>query len=103
MIRGTTPTEVFTVNNPEAIDLAQCSQIWATITDNSGKDYTWDSERLVVDGNTISLELTQEETLRFKVGAARAQLRFLYSDGTAFASRPCPLRIEDVRKDGVIS
>ncbi len=103
MIRGTTPTEVFTVNNPEVIDLSQCSQIWATITDNSGKDYTWDLERLVVNGDEISLELTQTETLAFKVGAARAQLRFLYNDGTAFASKPVPLRIEDVRKDGVIS
>lgn len=103
IIRGTTPTEVFAVNNPEVIDLSRCTQIWATITDKSGTDYTWDIERLVVDGDNISFELTQEETLAFKVGAARVQFRFLYDNGKAFASKPVPLRIEDVRKDGVIS
>lgn len=106
MRRGTTPTEVYTIENPgTSVDLSYCTQVWATITDRSGRDFTWDINRLVIDtaNNKVELTLTQEETLAFAVGTARAQLRFLEDDGTAFASKPVSFQIDDVRKGGVIS
>ena len=104
MIRGTTPTEVYTIGE-SSLDLSQCTQIWVTIVDYSCKEFTWDIDRLTVDSanNTISLTLTQLETLEFTPGGAYAQSRFLYSDGSAFASKRVSFAIEDVKKGGVIT
>lgn len=103
MYRGTTPTEVYKINNAD-VDLSECKQIWVTIVDWSTKEYTWDIDRLTIDAgeHTVSLTLTQTETLKFVPGQAFTQLRFLYNDDSAFASKRIGLNIEDVRKDGVI-
>lgn len=104
MFRGTTPTEIYTIKNRGALDLSKCEQIWVTIVDRGAHAHTYDIDRLTIDATagTISLALTQEETLAFSVGAAYAQLRFLYIDGTAFASRRVNFEIEDVKRGGVI-
>jgi len=103
MIRGTTPTEVYKLNNSD-IDLDECRQIWVTIIDWKCKEFKWDLSRLTIDNEekTISLTLTQEETLEFSPGQAYAQLRFLYDDDSAFASKRIGFNIEDVKKGGVI-
>ena len=105
MTRGTTHTETYTITNPQGVDLSNCVQIWVTITDFRGRSYTFDISRLTIDAenNTISLTLTQEETLAFAVGKAKVQLRFLYNDDKAFASIPLPFMIDDVRREGVIT
>jgi len=104
MIRGTTPTEVYKINNAD-VDLSECKQIWVTIVDWSTAEYKWDLSRLTVDAgeHTVSLTLTQTETLAFTPGAAYAQLRFLYNDDSAFASKRIGFTIEDIKKGGVIS
>lgn len=104
MYRGTTPTEVYKINNAD-VDLSECKQIWVTIVDWSTKEFTWDINRLTIDAGerTISLTLTQEETLAFTPGGAYAQLRFLYNDNSAFASKRIGFKIEDVKKGGVIT
>ena len=106
MIRGTTPTEVFKVTNPsgDSIDLLACKQIWITMVDHKGREFTWDIERLTIDDDekTISLTLTQEETLALAVGRAQIQLRFLTADDVAFASMPSAIMVYDVRKGGTI-
>lgn len=104
IIRGTTPTESFTIPQEYPVDLANCTQIWATITDSSGKDYVFEKDRMTVDADagTIAFDLTQEDTLKFAVGAAKVQLRFLYNNGKAFASYPMRTRVLNVRKDGKI-
>lgn len=104
MIRGTTPTETYTIKGASNLDLTRCAQIWATITDKRGNDYTWGRDRLVVDNEnkTISLTLTQEETLDFVAGEASVQIRFLYDGGEAFATKPLKFAIENARREGVI-
>ena len=104
MIRGTTPTEVYKIDNTD-VNLSDCKQIWVTIVDWSTKEFTWDLSRLTIDNTekTISLTLTQEETLAFTPGGAYAQLRFLYNDDSAFASKRIGFNIEDVKKGGVIT
>lgn len=103
MIKGTTPTEIYHVGSK--IDLDLCTQIWITIVDWNGEEFTWDINRLVIDNaeHTISLTLSQTETLRFATGRAYVQIRFLYDDETAFASKRIAFNIEDVKKGGVIS
>lgn len=103
MIRGTTPTEVYHIDNTD-VDLSDCKQIWVTIVDWSCKEYTYDINRLLIDAEerTISLTLTQAETLAFVPGDAYAQIRFLYNDDSAFASKRIGFIIEDVKKGGVI-
>jgi len=103
MIRGTTPTEFYLIDNTD-VDLTDCKQIWVTIVDWSLAEYTWDIDRLTIDAaeRTVSLTLTQTETLAFIPGEAYAQLRFLYNDDSAFASKRIKFNIEDIKKGGVI-
>lgn len=105
MIRGTTPTEIYTITNPQVVDLNNCVQIWVTISDYRGHHYTFDISRLTIDAsdNAISLTLTQEETLALAVGKATVQIRFLYNDDSVFATKPLTFMVEDVRREGVIT
>lgn len=104
MIRGTTPTETYTLENPGVVDLDQCVEIWVTFHDHVGHDFTWDIDRLTLDeeNHEITLTLTQEETLALAVGKCQVQIRFLYNTGAAFATEPAYFEVENVRKDGVI-
>lgn len=104
MIRGTTPTEVYKITGTD-VDLSKCKQIWVTIVDFASREHFWDMDRLTIDPEqqTVSLTLSQEETFSFAVGQAYAQIRFLYDDDSAFASKKIKFVIEDIKKGGVIA
>ena len=66
MIIGTTPTFILSIPEDSGSDLTKANQIYFTIRQGSiiytktGEDIT------IVDKNTITVSLTQEETLSFK-------------------------------------
>lgn len=98
MRRGTTPTFSFEVD----LDLAG----WDVyITFEQGAHEVTRREPEVVpanDGGCIcSVELTQAETLAFRQGRAKAQLRAV-KDGTAVASTVFEFDVGDILLDGEI-
>lgn len=101
MIRGTTPTIIFNVNSE--IDLNDMVQVWATFKSKL-KEVTKDISEINVDNDkkTVTVRLSQEETLQFHDARVDVQLRFLSRDGKAYASKIKPLKVEDVLKGGVI-
>lgn len=85
MTRGTTPTYTLTLDD-DSIDLGLAASVYATFSQSGGKRITKTGDDLDVDGHTVSVYLTQEETLSL-LAAKRAdiQLNWVYADG----SRAC--------------
>ena len=101
MIRGTTPTLIFTISSSidfSAISEAEiyCKTISKLITK------TKDEMSINATAKTISVTLTQEETLALCIGECMVQLRVLMSDGTAMATKAQTVRIDQILKAEVI-
>ena len=114
MIRGTTPTHVFLVD----ISLENIDKLYVTYKQNKNTivEKTLDDVEIDNDAKTISVHLTQAETLLFKDlhwsalhpnlnskdDKIQVQIRIKYDDGTALASNIILLPIDDILKDGEI-
>ena len=82
MRQGTTPTIQITIND---IDLNEMQNIYVVFEQN-GYILKKESSDLDIEGNTISVSLSQEETLNFKEGTCNIQLRMITKGGVAIAS-----------------
>lgn len=100
MYRATTPTHTFTL----PIQTSDCKDILVTykqnnvILDKHMDDGTLPSG-MTIDGKTITITLTQEETKQFSQNVATVQVRVLTFDGLAMASQKFKLYIENVLND----
>jgi hypothetical protein len=102
MRRGSTPTNVFHL----PIDLSQATvfvsyeQHKRVIVEKTGSDLTFAG----TTGNyTITVELTQQDTLKFRDGNVNIQIRYVFPTGDADASNIVTTTAERILKDGVIS
>lgn len=82
MRQGTTPTIQITIND---IDLNEMQNIYVVFEQN-GYILKKESSDLDIEGNVISVLLSQEETLNFKEGTCNIQLRMITKVGVAIAS-----------------
>lgn len=82
MRQGTTPTIQITIND---IDLNEMQNIYVVFEQN-GYILKKESSDLDIEGNTISVSLSQEETLNFKESTCNIQLRMITKGGVAIAS-----------------
>ena len=101
MYRGTTPTLIFKLDTE--LDLTTLTQVWVTIQ-NGDVQYTYDITRVTIDNEekTLSVSLTQEETLAYKKVISLVQIRMLTSDNKALATKEVDFNIHNVLKGGVI-
>ena len=102
-IRGTTPSIVITVKTE--LDLHQIAEVWIYVSqqnkvkvDKQLTDVTFDYAE-----NTMTIKLSQEDTLALKEGEALFQIRVLMMDGTALATLASKVDVKPVYKGGVIS
>ena len=82
MRQGTTPTIQITIND---IDLNEMQNIYVVFEQN-GYILKKKSRDLDIEGNVISVSLSQEESLNFKEGTCNIQLRMITKGGVAVAS-----------------
>lgn len=82
MRQGTTPTIQITIND---IDLNEMQNIYVVFEQN-GYILKKESSDLDIEGNVISVLLSQEETLNFKEGTCNIQLRMITKGRVAIAS-----------------
>lgn len=101
MKRGTTPTLKLKVTG---IDVSILTSIYITL-EQGIKELTKSGDDVVVDPeeNALYIYLTQEETLDFKDGDAKIQLRAITDNDTAIASNIKTVPIGHILKEGVIS
>ncbi len=82
MIQYTTPTFILTL--PETVDLSLVQNLYFSLT--QGKtEIVKTGSALVVEGQTVSVYLSQDETKLFNSGKASLQLNWTYANG----SRAC--------------
>ena len=83
MVQYTTPTFVLTL--PNTVDLTLVQNLYFTLT--QGKlELQKTGDSLVVDGQNVSVYLTQEESGRFANGKASLQLNWTYANGARACS-----------------
>ena len=105
MIRGTTPTLEFRL--PFSASLIKSAQIMVSYVDNY-KEVIIEKgiDECVLEGMTISTELTQEETLAFPAPiTAEVQLRVVVDrDGkdVTLATDTYKVKVKKLLKDGVL-
>lgn len=98
MRRGTTPTLLFTL--PEAISMAG---LYITFSQSGNPVLEKTLEDVTIDGATLTLPLSQEDTLKFKESAGmQIQLRILTLKGEALASEYIQCPVGGILKEGVI-
>lgn len=103
MYRGTTPTFTFKVNTD--IDLTEIAECWITFKARLGnKTETFDLSQITVDPveKTLTVVLTQEETLNFCTGTIDVQIRLRTNDDLAYASNIKEVIMNRILKDGEI-
>lgn len=104
MYRGTTPKLVLHLTT--SIDLNELKEVWVTFESASGlKERTFTKARCTIDAeaSTLTLQLTQEETLEFSAGQLKVQARVLLNDESAYASDIVTTTVNEILKDGVLS
>lgn len=101
MTRGTTPTITLTVNE---LDLTELKSIYVTFC-QAGKILTKQKGEsgVEIDTHTVSIRLSQEETLRFSPGTVEVQLRGLTNGDNAFATNVGKVAVKDVLLKEVIT
>ena len=103
LIRGTTPTIV--INVKDDIDLSTITEIWVYISQQNKVKVDKKIEDVDIDDvtKTITLTLSQEDTLSLKSGEALFQIRLLLQDDTALATTASEIEILEIYKGGIIS
>lgn len=99
MFRGTTPTLKFTL----PIETSAIAAAYISVEQNRRVILEKSIEDCTLSGNTISVKLTQEETLKLGVSdRTEIQLRVRLADGNALASQIFMVPIDRILKNGVI-
>lgn len=101
-VRGSTPDYVLLLND---IDLSG-QTVYVTIS-QMGKSLTLTNDRLSVamdeHGTAIAFKLTQEDTLRFRVGSAEVQLKSIDETGHVTPTYIAKISIEPALLEKVIA
>lgn len=99
MRRGTTPTHIFEVD----VDLTEAEAIYITYRQVEDVILEKTIEDMTIEPETITLSLSQAETLAFRVPlAVSIQIRAKFPDGTAIASNIIHTDVEAILKGGEI-
>ena len=104
--RGSTPNIICHI--PDEIDMSEITNVWLYLTqEEHGKnkviiDKIFPDMDLNLDEQTISVKLSQEETLALRLGVATIQIRLLMEDGDCLPSSEESVRVLNVYKEGVM-
>ena len=80
ILQATTPTFILTV--PNSVDLSVVRNLCFSLKQNNSVLINKYIDSLTVEGQTVSVFLTQIETLQLSAGQATIQLNWLYNNGT---------------------
>ena len=93
ILQATTPSFILTI--PNSVDLSVMNNLCFSIKQNDNVIIHKFLDSLSVDGQTVSVFLTQLETLQLAAGQAKIQLNWLYPDGTRGATREVVITVLD--------
>lgn len=97
--RGSTPTITYTLPFPAE----RLEEAYITIVQDKGMVIEKQLEDMTIDGNQISVKLTQKETLSLtSESGAAMQLRYRDINGDSFPTEPILFTVGMLLKDGEI-
>ena len=102
IIRGTTPTIIISIQTE--IDLSEVSAAWIYISQQNKVRVNKELSDIEIDTDekTITVILTQEETLNLKAGIETLfQIRLRLND-TALATTATKITVKEIYKEGII-
>lgn len=101
MYRGTTPTIVLELDTE--VSLANLAEMWVTFK-TSTVEVTKLLEDVIIDDalKTVTVMLSQEETLKLYNGRGSVQIRFRDENDLAYVTEIADLNIGKILKEGVI-
>ena len=101
MRRGTTHDFEIILDD---VDLTSLAAMWVSFAQFGKVLVNKELDDVTIDGQTITVHLTQTDTLKFRPRAkVWIQIRGLTNSGAAWATDPFKRRVEDILKDGAIS
>lgn len=83
MTRGTTPSYIISFKEEIQFDSVDT---WSVTLKQIPYEVNIDDPEIDLVEKTLTVTLTQEQTLGFRKGTAELQVRGVFADGTAFAS-----------------
>lgn len=98
MFRGTTPTNIFNVD----VNLTNADVIWITYAQQNKVVIEKNKDDITATAKTLTVELSQEDTLKLTEREVDIQIRARFPDGTALASNIIKTTANKILKDGVI-
>ena len=101
MYQGTTPALVLRVKDKDLTEATVFASIrtGTNVVTKTGEDLTVTTD----DGDSLIVcTLTQNETLKLNTGDALVQVRYITSDGNAYATTKAKLNVNDVIYKNVI-
>ena len=98
MRRGTTPTITYNVD----VDLTSAVELYVTLKEGGLVVIEKSIDDIEVTDKTITITLSQEETLKLDPGQVLMQIRAKMPDGSALASNIMTGDVEQILKNGVI-
>lgn len=99
MIRGTTPTHTF--NLP--FDTYLIDKIKISYAQDGNVVLTKEKDDCTLQGNSVKVRLTQEETLKFNARyKVQIQVRVLTTESDSLASKIYERSMEDILEEGVL-
>lgn len=103
LIRGTTPT--IYINIRDEIDLSKVVKAWIYVYQNNSIKFCKELEDISINvqDRQIALTLEQEDTLKLRHGTALFQIRLLFNDKTALATKASEIYIDEIYKDDVMT
>lgn len=100
MRRGTTPTITF--NLPFSVTTINNCEVY--FAQNDELLLTKEESDCVLSGSTLSVTLTQNDTLLFDdEEKLQVQVRFVFTDGSVDATEVVKEKVNKILKDGVIN
>ena len=99
MIQATTPTFILTL--PDTVDLSVVENIYFSLKQGV-VSVMKSGDSVSVNGQNVSVYLTQAETLQFKRGSAELQLNWTYANGSRACSNIVSINVgENLLKEVV--
>ena len=92
MVQATTPTFILTL--PDTVDLSQAANIYFSLRQKN-VNIEKSNDDLTVDGQTVSVYLSQAETLQLVSGAAQIQLNWTYANGSRACSNIVSVQVTE--------
>jgi len=97
-LRGSTPTHRW---NNIGIDLTK-AKVYATYVQNKKVVIDKTNKDMTITQDSVSVHLTQKDTLEFKEGIVEIQFRYIFEDGTVGGSKIFKTAAHRILKDGEI-